>query len=276
MRLSYVDWGNEQAPLLLLIHGSRDHGRSWDWTAEALCADWHVVAIDLRGHGDSAWSPEGRYDIPCHVHDVAQLMDHLGGPATIMGHSLGAHIALRYAALYPDRVDKLILVEAVGAPREIETGWLGLPIAERWRRSIAERREASGRAPRRYATMAEAEDRMRAENPDLSDARLRHLTFHGVARNEDGSWSWKFDPCLRLWPFLDLPHDEIVELWRMVRCPTLLLYGLDGWQSNLTGEVRRSLPHAETAEIADAGHWPHHDQFDRFLAAVRGFLPTAA
>jgi pimeloyl-ACP methyl ester carboxylesterase len=274
LRLNYVDWGNEDAPLLLLIHGSRDHCRSWDWTAQALAADWHVIAVDLRGHGDSAWSPEGRYDIAGHVYDVAQLLFQIGQPATIIGHSLGAHVAFRYAALFPDMVRALAAIEAVGAPPEVEAGRGSLPVDERLRRWIVEKRAAAGRSPRRYAGVDQALERMRAENRNLSDGQLRHLTFHGIARNEDGSWSWKFDPYLRLWPFIDLSHGEILQLWRMIRCPTLLIYGEEGWRSDLNDDIRRCLPHAAIIRVAHAGHWPHHDRFDQFIAAARGFLAT--
>ncbi|MDZ7686375.1 MAG: alpha/beta fold hydrolase [Gammaproteobacteria bacterium] len=55
LRLHYLDWGNADAPNVLLVHGSQDHCHSWDWVADALCADYHVVVPDLRGHGDSEW-----------------------------------------------------------------------------------------------------------------------------------------------------------------------------------------------------------------------------
>src|ERR1700745_2464958 len=66
-RLHYVDWGNPDAPPLLLVHGGRDHCRNWDWVADALRRDWHVLAPDLRGHGDSQWSPDGNYSIAGYV-----------------------------------------------------------------------------------------------------------------------------------------------------------------------------------------------------------------
>ena len=77
LRLHYVDWGNPDAPPLILLHGGRDHSRSWDWTAAALRNDWHVIAPDLRGHGDSAWSPDGAYMMPYFIHDLAQLIHQL-------------------------------------------------------------------------------------------------------------------------------------------------------------------------------------------------------
>src|SRR3546814_19606951 len=104
MRLHYLDWGNSAAPTLILVHGGFDHARSWDWTARALAKDYHVVAPDLRGHGDSAWSAEGSYMIANCVYDLAQLIEQLGRePVILVGHSLGGSVALRYAGLFPDR-----------------------------------------------------------------------------------------------------------------------------------------------------------------------------
>ena len=89
LKLHYVDWGNPDAPPLLLVHGGRDHCRNWDWVAETLRDHYHVIAPDLRGHGDSAWSPDGNYDINGFVYDLAQLIHQLDvGPLSIVAHSL--------------------------------------------------------------------------------------------------------------------------------------------------------------------------------------------
>ena len=103
LRLHYVDWGNPSAPPLLLLHGGRDHCRNWDWVAAALRRDWHVLAPDLRGHGDSQWSPDGNYSTAAYVYDLAQLIHQQElAPVTIVAHSLGGNIAIRYAGVYPD------------------------------------------------------------------------------------------------------------------------------------------------------------------------------
>src|SRR6266404_985205 len=103
LRLHYVDWGNPGAPPLLLVHGGRDHCRNWDWVAAALRRDWHVLAPDLRGHGDSQWSSDGNYTLAALIYDLAQLIHQQElAPVTIIGHSLGGNIALRYAGIYPD------------------------------------------------------------------------------------------------------------------------------------------------------------------------------
>ncbi|MCY4142229.1 MAG: alpha/beta hydrolase [Gammaproteobacteria bacterium] len=115
LRLHYVDWGNDSAPPLLLIHGGRDHCRNWDWVAERLRDDFHIIAPDLRGHGDSQWMIGGAYSIIDYVYDIAQLVRQTKiEPVTVMGHSLGGSVSLMYTGLYPDSVTKLISIEGMG------------------------------------------------------------------------------------------------------------------------------------------------------------------
>lgn len=274
LRLHYVDWGNPDAPPLILQHGGRDHCRSWDWVAEELAKDWHVIAPDLRGHGDSAWVPDGNYEMGAFVYDFAQLVHTLGyEQVTIVAHSLGGNIATRYTGLYPEKVRKLVNIEGLGpspariAEREAE-GY-----ANRFRKWIDDRRKASGRIPRRYPTLEAAYARMKEENAFLTDEQARHLTIHGASRNEDGTWSWKFDPYLNVWPFDEVPENRTNELWSAITCPVLLLYGADSWASNPEKDGRAMVfRDYRVVEFADAGHWLHHDQFDRFMAEVRAFL----
>lgn len=274
LRLHYVDWGNPDKPLLLLVHGGRDHCRNWDATALALRDDWHVVAPDLRGHGDSAWSPDGNYDMLSFVYDLAQLIEHLGAPTvTIVAHSLGGNIALRYTGLFPDRVEKLIAIEGLGPSPTVIAEQAATPPADHLRKWIADKHSAAGRMPKRYASFDDALARMRAENGHLSEAQAHHLTLHGINRNEDGSWSWKFDNYLNVWPVVDISRDEIAGLWAAITCPTLLFYGANSWASNPGRDGR--LAHFKTArvvEIEEAGHWLHHDQFNRFMAELKNFL----
>src|SRR5260370_9457992 len=98
LRLHYVDWGNPGAPPLLLIHGGQDHCRNWDWVAAGLRRDWHIIAPDLRRHGDSQWSAHGIYTMAGYDHDLAQLIhQHHIAPVSVSGHSLSGTIALPYS-----------------------------------------------------------------------------------------------------------------------------------------------------------------------------------
>src|SRR2546430_16857362 len=89
LRLHYVDWGNAEAPPLLLVHGGRDHCRNWDWLAERLGRDRHIIAPDLRGHGDSQWSEDGTYMMAGNGYDIDQQGTQLEtAPRTLLGRSL--------------------------------------------------------------------------------------------------------------------------------------------------------------------------------------------
>lgn len=274
LKLHYADWGNDDAPPLLLVHGGRDHCRSWDWVAEKLADRYHVIAPDLRGHGDSAWAPDGNYEMGAFVYDLAQLIHQLDlAPVTIVAHSMGGNISLRYTGLYPDSVKKLVAIEGLGPSPKVLSKRIETPFAERFRKWIEDKRQAAGRQPKRYATLDDALARMAAENSYLTPEQARHLTIHGINRNEDGSWSWKFDNYLNVWPTVDLPQEDIEALWSAITCPTLLLYGADSWASNPEKDGRAV--HFKTAsvlEFENAGHWLHHDQFDRFMSTLEEFL----
>ena len=96
LRLHYVDWGNPTAPPLLMVHGGRDHCRNWDWLAERLRSRWHIIAPDLRGHGDSQWSTEGSYRMDNYVYDLAQLIhqQQLAPDWSVVLSHPGAHLHL--------------------------------------------------------------------------------------------------------------------------------------------------------------------------------------
>ncbi|MBI2157192.1 MAG: alpha/beta hydrolase, partial [Candidatus Rokubacteria bacterium] len=226
LRLHYVDWGNPGKPPLLLIHGGRDHCRNWDWTAAALRDDWHVIAPDLRGHGDSQWSPDGSYTMAGYIYDLAQLIHQQRlAPITIIAHSLGGNIALRYAGVYPDAVARLGALEGLGPSPQMLAERATKTIAERMDEWIREQRGLAGRLPRRYPSIEDAFHRMQEENPHLTAEQARHLTAHGVNQNEDGTYSWKFDNYVRAWPPYDMSGRDIQLLWSRIACPTLLLYG---------------------------------------------------
>src|SRR5947199_6543512 len=161
LRLHYVDWGNPERPALILLHGGRDHCRNWDWTAAALRDDWHIIAPDLRGHGDSQWSPDGSYTMAGYIYDLAQLVHQQRlAPVTIIAHSLGGNIALRYAGVYPEAVASLIAIEGLGPSRDALAEWGNRTIAERMDAWMREQRGLAGRLARRYASIEDAFHRM--------------------------------------------------------------------------------------------------------------------
>ena len=274
LRLHYVDWGNEGAPPMLLVHGGRDHCRNWDWVAQALRHDYHIIAPDLRGHGDSQWMIGGSYELIDYVYDIAQLLDQKQlTPVTIVSHSLGGMISLQYAGLYPDRVKQLVAIEGAGPSPKMLKKHYSLGLDERLVKWVDTVRKLSGRLPRRYPSVEEAFQRMQDENPHLSPEQARHLTIHGVNQNEDGTYSWKFDNYVRVFTQTGLNEDQVHDLWTKITCPVLHVRGTESWASDPNEDGRAAFfKDARVENFEGAGHWVHHDRLDDFLALLREFL----
>jgi len=274
LRLHYVDWGNENKPLLLLVHGGRDHSRSWDWVARELRHDWHVVAPDLRGHGDSAWAIGSTYALSDFVLDLAQLVEALdAGPATIVAHSLGGMVSLFYAGVVPEKVRKLVAIEGLGPPPAMLATWRDVPGWKRLRDWVEQMQGLASRRLHRYASIEDAAKRMLEVNSFLSEDQARHLTIHGVARNEDGTYTWKFDNYTRGFAPERFSDEEVLELRRRVRCPVLLIRGTESSDTDPDRDGRSAaFPDARVVNVQGAGHWVHHDRFEEFLRVVVEFL----
>jgi pimeloyl-ACP methyl ester carboxylesterase len=274
LRLHYADWGNPSAPPLILLHGGRDHGRSWDWVAAALGEEYHIIAPDLRGHGDSAWASAGHYTMASYVYDLAQLIHAESlAPVSIVAHSLGGNIALRYTGIYPENVRRLVAIEGMGPGPRSAAERDRKPADVRMREWIEQARTQSAEIPWRYKSIEEALKRMREANKHLSEEVARHLTEQAVNRNEDGTYCWKFDPYVRVWPPADLTRDEIATLWGRIACPTLLVYGKESWATNPAEDGRLDyFRDARVLAVDGAGHWVHHDRTALFIDEVRAFL----
>ena len=271
LKLHFWDWGDNGKPNLLLVHGSRDHARSWDRVALAFCRDFRVVAPDLRGHGDSEWATGAMYSVPEYVLDLSALIDIVGRhPVSIVGHSLGGAVAQLYAGVYPDRVAKLVSVEGFGPPPE---KLVPRPAHERLRRWIENMRDYERRTPRHYRNLDDAAQRMQEANPYLSPDTARHLTLLGSNWNPDGSLTWKFDNYVRAFSPYAFNMEDAQEIWRQISCPVLLFRGIDSWMDDPSADGRLgAFAKHRLVSVPAAGHWVHHDRPDLFIEETRKFL----
>jgi pimeloyl-ACP methyl ester carboxylesterase len=270
LRLHYLDWGNSQAPHMLLVHGVQDHCHTWDWFAESFVSDYHIVAPDLRGHGDSEWVTGSSYHMIDYVYDLAQLVKQRElTPLVVIGHSMGGTLASLFAGLHPELVSKLVLIEGVGLWPGMMTG----SVLERLSMWMDNTRALAARAPKRYPSLEAAFDRMHKANGHLSEDQARYLTIHGTNQNEDGSYSWKFDNYTHAFPAYRIPEAEMIEIWQQITAPTLCLNATDGF-GHRTGQDG-TLTHFANGTLCDvdnAGHWVHHDQLETVVAEVDRFL----
>ncbi len=270
LRLHYADWGNAGAPLLLLVHGGRDHCRSWDLIARSLQPHFHVLAPDLRGHGDSDWAKGGSYALAEYVYDLSRLVRSTGaGKVTLVGHSMGGMVSLIYAGTFPEQVSALVVLDGVTVMPDAKRA----PAHERVAKWIGQLDKLENREPRRYATIEEAGAQMRVHNTRLPPELAQHLATHGVRRNADDTYSWKFDPYQRAAAPHRLLPDDHVSLWSRIACPTLLLGAEESFlESSKAKGLERYFPRARSETIAGAGHWLQHDKPDEVLRAIRMFL----
>ncbi len=271
LKLQFWDWGTEGKPVLILVHGTRDHARSWDWIARALRDDYHVYALDLRGHGNSAWAPGALYSVPEHILDLTVFADIIGKyPIRLIGHSLGAMVCLYFSGTYPEKVAKLAAIEGVGVG---PLGTTPKPASERMRNWIAKTRDLEQHAWRTYPTLAAAVARMKEANPFLTEDVARHLTLHGTNWNAEGSLVWKFDNYTRVIHPFGLGLEEAVQILAQIGCPTLLFWGRQSFARDPdTDPQAAAIRNKRIVKVDQAGHWLHHDQVALFLNETKSFL----
>ena len=258
VKLHYVEWGGEHLPPIVLLHGMRDSARSWDILADSIKADFRVLALDIRGHGDSDWVDSGGYTFQHHVSDVETLFDELSlDGAIVAGHSAGGRYAWAYAVENPGRVRALIIIDIDPDPENSQT-----------KRDFAD----IAAEPDSWDTMGEFEERLRDRQVYTGEAALRSQAEAVSRQTEDGKYVWKAD--IRIVTEYERP--DLWDSWGRIECPVLLVRGR---QSRLLThetavKMRGALPSSQMrlAELEGGGHWFHLDFPGAFETTVRWFL----
>jgi len=243
---------------MILLHGIARHAHTFDHLAPHFAGSFHVLAIDLRGHGDSDWDPEGDYLVEDHVKDLEDLIAQLRlQRITLLGNSTGGRVAQVFAGLHPNLVAKLV-VEDVGPERPED-------IASGFARRV--RQEADG-----WASEDELVAQLTKENPGVAADWIRGYAHFGSRRRGDGRLVWKRDPDL-VKAFLP------TELWRYVsRITSPTIYILGGKSTIVPAETQRrlkeTLPRCEIVVMPGLGHYPGVENPAEFLAIADRFLAS--
>jgi pimeloyl-ACP methyl ester carboxylesterase len=271
LRLHYVDWGNEDAPTMVLVHGIHDHCRTFDDLASEFAASFHVIAPDLRGHGDSEWVNGSNYHYIDYIYDLHQLVHQSGlAPITLVAHSMGGAIAAMFAGVYPELVERPVIIEGIGL-------WSSLtepvPTNTKIRNWVSQTRGLAARQPKRYETLEAAYQRMQQANPQLARDQAMHLTAQGANQNEDGSYSWKYDKYTYNFTVFGYNSEEMIELWRHIACPVLIINASHGLAHRIgQDDTLQYFADVQLRIVADAGHWTYHDKLAEVAANMRQFL----
>lgn len=256
LRLHYLDWGNAGAPPLVLLHGIDRIAHTFDHVAPRFTSRYHVIAMDLRGHGDSGWDPEGRYLVEDHVGDLERLVRALGlRNLTLWGNSTGGRVVQVFAGLHPELV-AAVIAEDVGPERPRS-------IADAYARRV--KQEENG-----WASAEELLVQMRAAAQPLPAAVLEPYVRYGTRRRDDGRLVWKRDPNL-VKGFVE------TELWRYVRSiKAPILYVLGGRSTIVPAatqdELKKVLPQVRIVTMPGLGHYPSDERPEEFVQIVDEFL----
>jgi esterase len=256
LRLHYLDWGSETKPPFIMLHGISRVAHQFDHIAPYFAANYHVMAIDMRGHGDSDWSPEGAYVVEDYARDLEAFVAKLDlHGLTLLGNSTGGRVVQVYAGLHPDRVARLI-VEDVGPERTND-------IASAFTRQVENEKDG-------WASEDDLLAFLRKSNAKTPEAILRSYAHFASKRRDDGRIVWKRDPALAN-GFVP------TELWRFVsqiKCPTIYILG--GASRIVPPETQRklkeTLPDVRIVVMPGLGHYPDQEATSDFIPIVQSFL----
>lgn len=257
LRIHYLEWGTPGRQPLILLHGIARHARTFEHLAPHFSANRHVIAVDMRGHGDSGWDPRGEYLVEDYYKDIEALATQLGlrNDIVLWGNSTGGRVAQVFAGSHPDRV-AAVIVEDVGPER---------PPAISERRAKRMAGEENG-----WASADELLAQVKSTYPRTPEPLLRAFVAHGSKTRADGRTVWKRDPAI---------NNGFVptEIWRHVRrIKAPIIYILGGASTIVPAEtqeeLKRVLPQVQMVTMPGLGHYPSEERPDEFLAIVDRFL----
>jgi esterase len=260
LNLHYLDWGNPSATSMVLLHGLCGNAHYWDFIAQSMKNDYHVLALDQRGHGDSDWAEN--YGPREYVLDLEAFVDSLKlSEFALIGQSMGGINAIIYAARHPTQVSALVIVDI--GPKIAATG------TERMEKERA-------REPDLFGSEEEAVNYMKQLEPRHSEAFVQHQARYALKRDDKGRLTFKYDRTLRS---TELQSPQwLWEYLKEVICPTLVVHGRESdiLLAEVAQRVVDTLPFGLLVDVDSAGHSVPGDNPDTFEVAVRNFLSGSA
>ena len=211
MNFHYLDWGNEGAPVMLLLHGLRGHCHSWDDVAARFCGDYRVLALDQRGRGETDWAPRGDYSTDAFVADLEEFCYTLGiEKFTLIGHSMGGRNSMAFAGRNAGMLEKLVIVD-IGPEIDPEG-------SARITREVVE-------VPEEFDSFEDAFQHVNAQNRFASEPVMRRRLTYQTRELPNGKIGWRYDPEIREQRRngTGAPPPDLWEPLSRMTCPTLIV-----------------------------------------------------
>ena len=262
LKLHVQDYGTAGKPQMLCVHGSAAHAHWFDFVASGLNDEYHVLAPDQRGHGDSEWDrsahPEYNYDrYAADLHELAEKLDLRD--FILVGHSMGGLVSTVYAATYPGRARAFIMVDST----------LDMP-AER----IASMNAVGSRAGSSYASANEflASYKIRPSGSSATPDMVRHLGMHSGRQFRDGRWRNKVDRNV----YARRVGRNLIPYWARIKIPALLMRGdrSNRISPQIIAQVRALAPQVQVAEVAGCDHHVTLDNPPGFVEVCKQWIAS--
>jgi pimeloyl-ACP methyl ester carboxylesterase len=266
LALHYLEWGKPEAPPIVCVHGYTSSAQAFNALARHLQDRYRILALDVRGHGESAWSPTGAYRYADQATDLAAFTRQIGlDKFVLIGTSMGGNIAMAYAAEHSERLRGLVIND-IGPDPEAGSGRITQMVGGR---------------PDDFATLEDAMTYRRATSPITAARPLedqRELALGVLRRREDGKWVWKMDPAYirQRVEHGPPPRPPAWPTLHALACPALVVWGTD---SDVLSEAQArrmvdALPRGELVRVPGIGHAPTLVEpvvlaaLDRFLGSL--------
>ncbi len=265
LRFHFREWPCTKpgAQDLVLLHGFTGHARSWDAFAQAMSADFRVLALDQRGHGETEWAAPDQYGTTHMVADLEAFVAALGlNRFVLLGLSMGGIVSFHYAGKQPTALERLVIVDIAPA---IAPGGL-------------ERINDGVQAKDIFNSPEEAFEAARTANPLPPEAHHRQRVINNLMRLEDGTWTYRYDRALRD-PNNPRQRASVEDGWRAVtqiNVPTLVVRGeiSDIMTPEDAARMAADIADGRLVEVSGSGHSVPLDKPDEFLKVVRDFLAS--
>ena len=262
MNFHYLDWGNEGAPVMLLLHGLRGHSHAWNDVSARFCGDYRILALDQRGRGETDWAPRGDYSTNAFVADIEEFCYTVGiEKFTLVGHSMGGRNSMAFAGRNPGMLEKLVIVDI--GPDIDPAG------SSRITRELVD-------VPQEFDSFDAQFDYMNKQNRFASEPVLRRRLKYASRELPNGKIGWRYDPEIRA-QRRDGTGATPPDLWEplsKITCPTLVVRGTetDTLSLDVANRMVDTLADGLLVHVENAAHMVFEDNPVDFNAALADFL----